>query len=372
MSGTFVSVTGPSARSVAQRIGSTEFLLPDGVTDPARGMPPLTTRSAMEKEKAPARSGRLGMRSLASALARFNYLDCAAALLALRAGLAAAVAALAAAVAPTAVAALAVAAAMLVLADRPVAVPLLWPTAPVALGRASVAATAAVSAAMAVAVAKRLAGAVFARRGDLGGLGAAEQALQPGEKSLGCRFRRRLGTAVAGALLVAVTLLLAATLFMAGSLLVAGTACSWRGPCSWRGRWSNGRGPPSRRGSRPPLRSPGRSGRNEGRCSYWGLSGRSPGAPSSWDGAAVEASHFTAGRADSAGGRIWISGFGAGCSGWASAAATGAGVTVGSSATGAGASILAGSGAGGFAGSGLANGFLYSRSWVITSMVVGL
>jgi hypothetical protein len=32
-------------------MGRTEFLLPDGVTVPERGLPPLTTRSAMEKEK---------------------------------------------------------------------------------------------------------------------------------------------------------------------------------------------------------------------------------------------------------------------------------------------------------------------------------
>src|ERR1700677_2829020 len=59
MSGTFVRVTVSSVSRVAQRMGRTEFLLPEGVTVPERGLPPLTTRSAMEKEKAPARSGRL-------------------------------------------------------------------------------------------------------------------------------------------------------------------------------------------------------------------------------------------------------------------------------------------------------------------------
>ena len=101
-------------------------------------------------------------------------LDGAAALLALRAGLSAAVAALAAAVAPAPVPALAVAAAMLVLAGRTTAVALLRPCAPVALRRASVAASAAVPAAVVVAVAERLAGALLARRGDFGGLAAAE------------------------------------------------------------------------------------------------------------------------------------------------------------------------------------------------------
>src|ERR1700679_774307 len=51
MSGTFLSVTSSSVSSVAQRIGSAEFLLPEGVMVPERGFPPLTTRSAMEKEK---------------------------------------------------------------------------------------------------------------------------------------------------------------------------------------------------------------------------------------------------------------------------------------------------------------------------------
>ena len=51
MSGTFVRETGSSVRSVAHRMGSAEFLLPDGVTVPERGLPPITTRSAMENEK---------------------------------------------------------------------------------------------------------------------------------------------------------------------------------------------------------------------------------------------------------------------------------------------------------------------------------
>ena len=38
--GTFRSVTGASVRSVAQRTGRTEFLLPDGVMVPLRGLPP--------------------------------------------------------------------------------------------------------------------------------------------------------------------------------------------------------------------------------------------------------------------------------------------------------------------------------------------
>src|SRR5580658_7699972 len=117
MSGTFVSVTGSSVSSVAQRMGSTEFLLPDGVMVPERGLPPLTTRSAMENKKAPARSGRLGMRSLPSALARFKRgSDGAAALLPLGAGLAAPVAPRAAPVAPAPVAAVALAAAVLAFA----------------------------------------------------------------------------------------------------------------------------------------------------------------------------------------------------------------------------------------------------------------
>src|SRR5882724_11370522 len=48
MSGTFLSVTGSSVSSVAQKIGSTEFLLPDGVMVPERGLPPLTMRSDIE------------------------------------------------------------------------------------------------------------------------------------------------------------------------------------------------------------------------------------------------------------------------------------------------------------------------------------
>ena len=36
MPGTFFSVTGSSVSSVAQKIGSTEFLLPDGVMVPER------------------------------------------------------------------------------------------------------------------------------------------------------------------------------------------------------------------------------------------------------------------------------------------------------------------------------------------------
>src|SRR5476651_447119 len=47
MAGTFRIVTGSSVSSVAQKIGRMEFLFPDGVTVPERGLPPLTMRSAM-------------------------------------------------------------------------------------------------------------------------------------------------------------------------------------------------------------------------------------------------------------------------------------------------------------------------------------
>ena len=40
MLGTLRSVTGSSVSSVAQRSGSTEFLLPEGVMVPLRGLPP--------------------------------------------------------------------------------------------------------------------------------------------------------------------------------------------------------------------------------------------------------------------------------------------------------------------------------------------
>jgi hypothetical protein len=50
MAGTLSSRTGASVSSVAQRMGSAEFLLPDGVMVPERGLPPLTMRSAIEKE----------------------------------------------------------------------------------------------------------------------------------------------------------------------------------------------------------------------------------------------------------------------------------------------------------------------------------
>jgi hypothetical protein len=38
--------TGSSVSSVAHRMGRTEFLLPDGVMVPLRGLPPLMMRSA--------------------------------------------------------------------------------------------------------------------------------------------------------------------------------------------------------------------------------------------------------------------------------------------------------------------------------------
>ena len=49
IAGTFSSVTGSSVSSVAHRIGSIEFLLPEGRMVPERGLPPLTIRSAMER-----------------------------------------------------------------------------------------------------------------------------------------------------------------------------------------------------------------------------------------------------------------------------------------------------------------------------------
>ena len=49
MFGTWRSVTGASVRSVAHRMGSTEFLLPEGVMVPLRGLPPWMMRSAMKK-----------------------------------------------------------------------------------------------------------------------------------------------------------------------------------------------------------------------------------------------------------------------------------------------------------------------------------
>jgi hypothetical protein len=47
MSGMFFSVMGSSVSSVAQKMGSTEFLLPEGVMVPERGLPPWTMRSDM-------------------------------------------------------------------------------------------------------------------------------------------------------------------------------------------------------------------------------------------------------------------------------------------------------------------------------------
>src|SRR4051794_833854 len=56
MAGTFCSVTGSSVRSDAQRIGRTEFLLPEGVMVPVSGLPPVTTRSAIEGKRNGARA----------------------------------------------------------------------------------------------------------------------------------------------------------------------------------------------------------------------------------------------------------------------------------------------------------------------------
>ena len=47
ISGTFVRVTNSSVSRVAQRIGSTEFLFPEGVMVPQSGLPPCTIKSAM-------------------------------------------------------------------------------------------------------------------------------------------------------------------------------------------------------------------------------------------------------------------------------------------------------------------------------------
>ena len=52
MSGTFSRRTGSPASSVAHRMGSAAFLLPDGVMVPERGVPPLTMRSAMKRREA--------------------------------------------------------------------------------------------------------------------------------------------------------------------------------------------------------------------------------------------------------------------------------------------------------------------------------
>src|SRR4051812_21632120 len=47
MFGTFSNVTLASVSSVAHRMGSTEFLLPEGVIVPLRGLPPWMMRSAI-------------------------------------------------------------------------------------------------------------------------------------------------------------------------------------------------------------------------------------------------------------------------------------------------------------------------------------
>ena len=47
MSGTFRRVTGSSVSKVAQKIGNTEFLLPEGTMVPESGLPPCTMRSDM-------------------------------------------------------------------------------------------------------------------------------------------------------------------------------------------------------------------------------------------------------------------------------------------------------------------------------------
>ena len=49
MAGTFNRRTGSPASSVAHRMGSAEFLLPDGMIVPESGLPPLTMRSAMRR-----------------------------------------------------------------------------------------------------------------------------------------------------------------------------------------------------------------------------------------------------------------------------------------------------------------------------------
>jgi hypothetical protein len=51
MSGTLSKVTGSSVSSVAQKMGRTEFLLPDGVMVPERGRPPWTMRSDIWEEE---------------------------------------------------------------------------------------------------------------------------------------------------------------------------------------------------------------------------------------------------------------------------------------------------------------------------------
>jgi hypothetical protein len=49
MCGTLRRTTLASVSSVAQRMGRTEFLLPDGVMVPLRGLPPWMMRSDMKE-----------------------------------------------------------------------------------------------------------------------------------------------------------------------------------------------------------------------------------------------------------------------------------------------------------------------------------
>jgi hypothetical protein len=130
------------------------------------------------------------MRSLPSALARFNWSsDRPAPLVALGTRIAAAVPAGSAAVAPAARSALAVPAAVLLLAElRGALAALLGALAAVTLRVAAVAASAAVAPAVPVAVAERLAARLMPG-GRLGRLGARKQAPQPAEEST----RGRLG-----------------------------------------------------------------------------------------------------------------------------------------------------------------------------------
>ena len=51
ISGTFNRRTGSPASKVAQRIGSAEFLFPDGTMVPDSGLPPLMMRSAMDQRE---------------------------------------------------------------------------------------------------------------------------------------------------------------------------------------------------------------------------------------------------------------------------------------------------------------------------------
>ena len=59
ISGTFSSATGSSVSRVAHKMGRTEFLLPEGVMVPERGLPPLTMRSATVEVEVERREQRL-------------------------------------------------------------------------------------------------------------------------------------------------------------------------------------------------------------------------------------------------------------------------------------------------------------------------